>query len=245
MRCEEMAREMADNALAYAKEFPHDARICEMLLISLVQAETCRERTKETDIVFSVHLAKRIISECTDVALKQRITYHLCVILYGRGREEEADFYYSTLNRASYSCESLDMYKYKGRELASKLKENNAVWYNMLAMSFSRMAYNMDIGDESINYLYKAHEYFYFAYECTNEKKYLRMCVLMLLDIAITRDMLEQGAEAAKCFRKARDFAHEHSMEEEFLKITERALKSKNAGADARKLFERMRAENV
>ncbi|MBQ8862252.1 MAG: helix-turn-helix transcriptional regulator [Clostridia bacterium] len=237
--------EMADNALAYAKEFPHDARICEMLLISLVQAETCRERTKETDIVFSVHLAKRIISECADVALKQRITYHLCVILYGRGREEEADFYYSTLNRASYSCESLDMYKYKGRELASKLKENNAVWYNMLAMSFSRMAYNMDIGDESINYLYKAHECFYFAYECTNEKKYLRMCVLVLLDIAITRDMLEQGAEAAKCFRKARDFANEHSMEEEFLKITERALKSKNAGAAARKLFERMRAENV
>ncbi|MBQ8403093.1 MAG: helix-turn-helix domain-containing protein [Clostridia bacterium] len=238
-------REMAEKALIYAREFPREARICEKLLNALIHVEMCGEHIAEKDIAFAVNLAKRVLNECNDALLKQRITYHLCVILYEKGRTEEADFYYSDVNCASYGRESLDMYKYRGHELVKKLRENNAVWYNMLAMNFSRIAYNTDVGEESLACLRKSYEFFYAAYECVESRGYLRMCLLSLLDIAVTYEMMERGAEAAKSFAEARNFAIKQEIEECFDDIVEKALACNNLCEAARRLYERMRAENV
>ncbi|MBQ7290991.1 MAG: helix-turn-helix transcriptional regulator [Clostridia bacterium] len=243
--CDKKWREMYENALIYAREFPGEAKICEKLLNALIHVEMCGERIEEKDITFAVNLAKRVLNKCNDALLKQRITYHLCVILYEKGRKEEADFYYSDLNCASYGRESLDMYKYRGHELVKKLKENNAIWYNMLAMNFSRIAYNIDVGEESLCYLRKSYEFFYAAYECVESRGYLRMCLLSLLDIAVTYEMMERGTEAAKSFAEARNFAIKQEIKEDFDDIVKKALVSNNLCRAARHLYERMCEKNV
>ena len=237
--------EMAENALLYARKFPRDARICERLLLALVQAETCGKHISGRDSVFAVNLAKRIINECADAALKERLIYHLCVILYKNGRILEGDFYYSSMPSAAYCRESLDMYKYKGRELIDRLKANNAAWYNMLAQSYCRMAYNIDASEESIGLLRKAYECFCEAYDNCKMSGYLRMCVLMLLDISITYEMIKRRTEAEKSFRTARNFAYGHDMGEYFDELTKKALESSDFSPAGKCLYERMRAENV
>ena len=176
--------EMAENALLYVRKFPRDALICERMLRAFVQAEMCGKDLAERDKVFAINHAKRIINECAYAALKERLIYHLCVILYKNGRISEGDFYYSSMASAAYCRESLDLYKYNGRELVNRLKENNSAWYNMLSRSYCRMAYNIDASEESIGLLRKAYECFCEAYDNSKMSGYLRMCVLMLLDIS-------------------------------------------------------------
>jgi hypothetical protein len=94
------------------------------------------------------------------------------------------------------------------------LKENNSAWYNMLAQSYCRMAYNIDASEESIGLLRKAYECFYEAYDSCKMSGYLRMCVLMLLDISITYEMIKRRTEAEKSFRTARNFAYGHDTGE-------------------------------
>ncbi len=240
---EQKWHELAEKALHSVRDFPHECRICEMLLLAIIKAEMREECVSHKICSQAINIGKRIVNECTGKE-KQKIIYYLCTVLYNNKRYEEGDFYYEMLNSASYSRESLDMYKYRGKELVKKLNENTAIWYNMLGMSFSKMAYNTNASEESLALLRKSYEYFLSAYESTLSREYLRMCVLLLLDISITYAMMKCATEAENAFDNARLFAVGKGEEVFFKSTVEKALKNSSFSQAGRELYKKKGFEN-
>ena len=222
--------ETAKAALNCMRKFPRSHKICEILLISIAQAVTCNIRISNKMQIQAINIAKRIIDECNDTSANQAIIYHLCVILYRQNRTEEADFYYSYLNSALYSRESLDSYRYTGKKLIAKLEENSLIWYNMLALSFSKIAYSMNASEESISYLRSAFDFF----KLSNN---LHMAILTLMDISVSYAMMKNETAAYSSLDEAHKFAIDNGMEEKFIITVQKAINEPHFSSEAKKIY--------
>ena len=234
---------IVDKSIEYIRVFPSECSICEYLLYAIIREDMRGGNISETIRLKAINFGKRALVKCMDANLKYRITYHLCSILYEKGRNDEADYYYETLNSAIFSRESMDIFRYKGEENQKKLAENLAIWYGLLGRTLSALAYSMNASDESAYLLRKSYDSYVLAGEYGNDKGYLRLGVLNLLDIAISYEIMGNTVDAEKSFRNAYNFCKNNGMEEYFLNIVHEAVESSSFSSSGRALYKKMVAE--
>lgn len=231
---------VVDKSIEYIRVFPYECSICEYMLYGIIREEMCGGEIPETIFLRAVNLAKRALPKCTDDNLKQKITYHLCSILYMKGRNDEADYYCETMNSAIFSRENVHAFKYYGKEKQRKLRENLAVWYSLLGKTFVELAYNVKPSEESVDLLRKAVESYNLSNEYAEDKGNLRACALILLDIAITYAVMENLIEAEKSFEKARDFCKRNGIDIYFTEVTRKAVKNPSFSNAGKELYRKM-----
>jgi len=210
-------KEAAKKSATYAVEFPMQKLFVQKLLMTLSQALLCKERFSQKFISEAVTFGKRAAQENLEPNLKSDILHNLCKLLYLAERNEEANFYREMLPSAVICRETLDIYKYKDKELRDFLNNNISLYYLLIGNSFYNIAESKEASAASAEYIEKAIYNYEEAYKYCENERCIRNALLSKLYLADVYYRIGEKNKSDITIEEAEFFARKHDLYELYL----------------------------